>query len=337
RRRRSSRLEPQVRLADPQHVAGGEPALAREADAVHEGAVRRADVLDPDPVPPGLDPRVAGRRVLVVRQRHVVRATATEGDRLRVERDLVAALERRAREDDQAAERASRKGDTEAGRGRLLRPQDHRLLGQAEVAGRRPDDPPDEQVEEDEEREFQRQEGGLDGRGRECRHYCSSRVKTISVEPIVNRDPSSSFTRFTRFPPTSTPFVESRSTSQYVAPSCRSSACRRDTFGSVTCTSASLERPSTSRRFAISCRCPFQLSTATSRWTPSSTGDAGSVGCATGTAAGLYTIVAPGSASVGGPSSSRPPGCTIRVAIPKTPTSRSSSVSNSTRGGVSRT
>src|SRR5439155_16724643 len=116
--------------------------------------------------------------------------------------------------------------------GRLLRAEDHRLLRQAQVACRRADDPPDEEVEEDEEGDLEREEGRLDLGRRE--HYWVSSENTISVEPIVKRAPSSSFSRLTRLPRTSTPFVESRSTSQYVAPSWCSSAWRRETFGSVT-------------------------------------------------------------------------------------------------------
>ena len=57
---------------------GVEPALARQADAVHERAVRRADVLDVDAVAARLEARVARRGVLVVRQRDVVVAAAAD-------------------------------------------------------------------------------------------------------------------------------------------------------------------------------------------------------------------------------------------------------------------
>jgi len=63
----------------------------------------------------------------------------------------------------------------------------------------------------------------------------------MSVEPTVNVSPGSSFARLTRRPFTSIPFVESRSTIQYAAPSWRSSACRRETFASSTWMSASRE------------------------------------------------------------------------------------------------
>ena len=44
--------------------------------------------------------------------------------------------------------------------------------------------------------------------------YSRSVENVISVEPTVKASPESSFARFTRFPFTSTPFVESRSTIQ---------------------------------------------------------------------------------------------------------------------------
>ena len=66
----------------------------------------------------------------------------------------------------------------------------------------------------------------------------------------MTRSPFSSFDRFSLRPLTSIPFVESRSTIQYDAPSWRSSAWRRETFGSASWTSHSRERPMTTRRFS---------------------------------------------------------------------------------------
>src|SRR5262249_18024883 len=134
------------------------------------------------------------------------------------EGDDVALLERGAREHDEPPELRRRGLRDEPCVDGLLRAEDHRLLRQPEIAGRRAHDAPDEQVEEDEERDLQEQERALDLRRGELRHAVS-REKAISVEPSVNRVPSSSFRRLTRLPFTSTPFVESRSISQYVAPS----------------------------------------------------------------------------------------------------------------------
>src|SRR2546430_13110514 len=53
---------------------------------------------------------------------------------------------------------------------------------------------------------------------------------TLFPYTTLFRSPVRSFARLTRLPLTSMPFVEPRSTIQYDAPSCRSSACRRETF-----------------------------------------------------------------------------------------------------------
>src|SRR5207244_13062668 len=98
-----------------------------------------------------------------------------------------------------------------------------------QVATRRPHDPPNEQVEQYEERDLQGEQHGVDGRARE-NHACRSVENVMSVDPTVKVSPGSSFARLTRRPFTSIPFVESRSTIQYAVPSWRSSACRRETF-----------------------------------------------------------------------------------------------------------
>src|SRR5438477_3723353 len=131
---------------------------------------------------------------------------------MRVERDDVPLVERRAREHDEPAQlQRLWLGDEPRGRG-LLRAEDHRLLRQPQVASRRAHDAPDEEVEEDEEGDLEREECGLDLSRRD--HQAVSLENAISVEPSVKRVPSSSFSRLTRLPRTSTPFVESRSISQ---------------------------------------------------------------------------------------------------------------------------
>src|SRR5258708_22890723 len=80
-----SRVVPQVGAADAQHVAGGEPARAVEADAVDVRPVRRADVLDPDAVAAWLDARVLRRREFVLVKLDVVRVAAAERERRGVE------------------------------------------------------------------------------------------------------------------------------------------------------------------------------------------------------------------------------------------------------------
>ena len=81
-----SSLEPEVGLADADHVAGRELAGLSMSTPLTARAVRRADVLEPDAVPAGLDAGVLSRCELVV-ERDVVRVAAADGDGSRV--DLV--------------------------------------------------------------------------------------------------------------------------------------------------------------------------------------------------------------------------------------------------------
>src|SRR5215475_7342162 len=104
------------------------------------------------------------------------------------------------------------RGDSDRDPRQRARPQDEALLREPQVLGRGADDPPDEEVEKDEERDLEREEDALVGRAAE--HYSRSVENVTSVEPTVNVSPSSSFVRLTRRPLTSTPFVESRSTIQ---------------------------------------------------------------------------------------------------------------------------
>src|SRR5581483_11827807 len=268
-------LEPELRLAHTHDVAVDELARAVDADAVDVRAVRRAEVVDPYAVAARLDADVAGRRVLVAVDRHVVLAAAADRERRRVELELGAAVEDAARRHAEPPG-PDRLSDRSAGhRG----PEDEALLRQPQVARGGADDPPDEGVEEDEERDLQREQHAL-VRGAADDHSRSV-LNVISVEPTVNVSPGSSFARFTRRPFTSTPFVESRSTIQYVEPSCRSSAWRRETFGSSTWISHSRERPRSTRRLSTRSWRPSQASTATSRSTPSSAAEAASVGWGT--------------------------------------------------------
>src|SRR5438876_8168699 len=122
---------------------------------------------------------------------------------MRIEREGLTFSQDRARQYHQPPARAGRRPRQQTGRCGLLRREDHRLLRQPHVARRRAHDAPDEQVEQDEEADLQEQECRLDLRRTQW-HYVVSRVKVISVEPIVKRVPSSSFTRLTRLPCTST-------------------------------------------------------------------------------------------------------------------------------------
>ena len=70
--------------------------------AVDEGAVRRADVLDPDAVAPRLEARVPRGRELVAVERDLVLAAAADRHRQRVDRHLLARVQRGALEHDAA-------------------------------------------------------------------------------------------------------------------------------------------------------------------------------------------------------------------------------------------
>ena len=103
------------------------------------------------------------------------------------------------------------------------RSKDEALLRQAQITARGPHDPPDKQVEQDQERDLEDEQQLVD-RDRVEDHHPDSRPNVTSVDPTVIVSPSLSFARLTRRPLTSTPFVDPRSTIQYVAPSWRSSA-----------------------------------------------------------------------------------------------------------------
>src|SRR5207248_11735276 len=139
------------------------------------------------------------------------------------------------------------------------------LRGTAQVAARRPDHTPDEQVEQDEEADLEQQQDLADSDGAD--RHGSSRSKTTSVDPSVTRSPSSSFACRSLRPFTSMPFVEPRSTIQYDVSSCRTSACLRETLGSDSWISQSCARPSTVTRFSIGWRSPSTVSHTVSRST----------------------------------------------------------------------
>src|SRR5581483_11804261 len=243
-----------------------------DPDAVDVRPVRRAEVPNPDAVAPRLEADVARRRELVPLDGDVVLSAPPDRERRGVDGELIAFVEHRALLDDEPPA----EGDA------CSRRHDEAFLGRAHahVARDRADDAPDQHVEEHEERDLQREEDLLEPGAGEG--HSRSVEKVTSVEPTVKLSPTSSFARFTRRPFTSTPFVESRSTIQKAVPSCRSSACRRDTFASSIWMSHSRERPRTTRRLSTRMRRPFHERTATSRSRPSSSGDAASVASGAG-------------------------------------------------------
>src|SRR5205823_999283 len=152
------------------------------------------------------------RRELVALECEIVLARASDRDRGGVELELGAFVEMRARlHDETAALHRKPEGARSSGL------EHETLLGQARVPAHRADDSPDEEIEQDEERDLQHEQKLLEPRAGD--DHSSSVVNVTSVEPTVNDEPGSSFARFTRRPPTSTPFVESRSTIQYPDPS----------------------------------------------------------------------------------------------------------------------
>src|SRR5829696_6865712 len=194
RRRTTSLFVPQLGLADPDDVSGLEPVRGVDADAVHEGPVRRAPVDEPGAVVAWLDPGVRGGRELVVLELHLVLSAAADREGDGVDRVAGALGEGRAGDDDEPAGKRRR-----ATRGRKLlgaavaRAQDHALLGRADVLAGAADDRPDEEVEQNEEADLEGEQHPLDAHG--VVDHGVSRRKTIWVEPIVTRSPSSSFAR----------------------------------------------------------------------------------------------------------------------------------------------
>src|SRR4051794_24640808 len=275
-------LHHEVGLADAQDVARLEALRAGDARAVDERAVRRLQIQHPGAVAAHLDPRVAGRCELVAGEHEVVLPTPTDRDGRRVERELCSVFEARAALHDEPDRPARPLPTTEPGCRGGCGCEDHAVLARRlPLASRQADDAHDEEVEQHEEGDLEDEEYLRDPRRGDHGHrapYSRSVEKVTVVSPIVKREPSASRTRWTRRPSTSVPFVEPRSTSQYVEPSWTISAWRRETFGSSIRTSTSRERPSTERCCSRTRRWPLQLSTATSRSTPRSASDAASVG-----------------------------------------------------------
>src|SRR6266545_2260057 len=114
-----SSLEAKVGFAEADDVAGRQPLGTAEAGAVHVGAVRGADVLDPDAVATRLDACVVRGGELVVVQADVVGRTAADGERLRVQLEPVAFGERAVLQHDERAGVNRRRLPAETERGRL--------------------------------------------------------------------------------------------------------------------------------------------------------------------------------------------------------------------------
>jgi len=156
--------------------------------------------------------RVRRGGVLVALQLDVVLRAPAEGQRRCVEIPLVPLGKRRALHHDDLPGLDVRGAVAEPG-DRAGR-EHEALLREAQVACGRPHDAPDEQVEEDEEGDFEKEQRLLDRDRAWQGGHSVSRRKTSSVEPSVMRSPCRSFARFWRRPFTSIPLVESRSITQ---------------------------------------------------------------------------------------------------------------------------
>jgi hypothetical protein len=252
----ATRREPQLGIADLDNVAVTELAPPVQAPFVDERAVGRVQVDDPDAVPPCLDPGMVGRRELVIGERNGVVGGAADGQRDGAGLVFTARLED-ARRHDHELPSAGRWGET--CRGRLRRSHDEALLRNAEIAGGRPHDAPDEDVQQDEEQGLKSEEDGLDRHQPACSNV-SSVFPMRMVSEWLRR------ARSTRRPFTSIPLVDFRSTIQKAPFSRRISACRRDALGSSSVMSQSRERPRTTLSSPRSCRVFPRRSEALASW-----------------------------------------------------------------------
>ena len=149
--------------------------------AVDEGAVRRAEVVDPDAVAARLDAHVARRGELVAVEGDVVLAAAADRQRRRVELvQLAAAGSTRAAGDDEPrrvrAAAAARPAPRRRGAGRRMKLSCGRRRSRADGAH----DPPDEQVEQDEKGDLQGEQRFLERRASDASTPAPSRTRSRS-------------------------------------------------------------------------------------------------------------------------------------------------------------
>ena len=184
----------------------GQSPRPLEPRPVEERPVGRTEILDPDTVLPRLEPRVPGGGIFVRGQGDVVLASTTDRQLGRVEVEVHPLLELGALHDDELPRVNGWRGRCDTAFAR--RRQDEALLRQAEISTRGANDPPDEEIEKDEEGDLQDQQGRIDGDGGD---HWRSRSNVILVEPSTMVSPSLSFARLTRLPLTSVPFVDPKS------------------------------------------------------------------------------------------------------------------------------
>ena len=139
-------------------------ASAVEPRSVQERAVRRPEVLHPHSVLTRLEAGVARGRVFVGRDRDVVLIPATDRELRRVELVVFAGGEVGALDDDEPPGGRPRPRDLHAGAAPGWG-EHEALLWQTEIAARGADDPPDEHVEQDEERDLEDEQDLVDSRG----------------------------------------------------------------------------------------------------------------------------------------------------------------------------
>jgi len=148
------------------------------------------------------------------------------------------------RDDDEPPRVQSRSRSLHARRGG--RGEHETLLWEAQIATSGPHDPPDERVEQDEERDLEDEQDLVDRCG--VVDHPAARVNVTSVEPSVKVSPLRSLARLTRFPPISIPFV----VTSRPAPRSAASTCP---WGSPTAARSAAAAPPP-RRARASSSCP---------------------------------------------------------------------------------
>src|SRR5437588_3810990 len=255
RRATPSLLVAVLGLAYPDRVGRLQLLRPRELALVEVSPVGRSEVLDVHGVSAGEDAGVGGGRERIldsdVRRRGPpeCRLLMDFQDRARLEPHRGHDLEPRRASGSHRGRRSSTAARSPA-----------RLLGRdsaaaRDVAGRAPRDPQEEQVQHDQEAELQR-----NGDGIRVHRYSSSNRSRASPSSISS--PGARTASSTRRPFTLMPFVEPRSVTTQWPSWLRTSAWRREAFGSSRVMSQSRLRPISTRLPERTARLPSPTSSA---------------------------------------------------------------------------